>query len=51
MVTLKDIAEEAHVSLMTVSNVVNGKYSKVSKERLKEIQWRSFCAVSETKTP
>ena len=38
MVTLKDIAEEAHVSLMTVSNVVNGKYSKVSKERLKEIQ-------------
>ena len=38
MVTLKDIAEEAHVSLMTVSNVVNGKYSKVSKEKLKEIQ-------------
>ena len=38
MVTLKDIAEEAHVSLMTVSNVVNGKYGKVSKEKLKEIQ-------------
>ncbi len=38
MVTLKDIAEEAHVSLMTVSNVVNGKHNKVSKEKLKEIQ-------------
>lgn len=38
MVTLKDIAEEAHVSLMTVSNVVNGKYNKVSKEKVKEIQ-------------
>ena len=38
MVTLKDIAEEAHVSLMTVSNVVNGKYNKVSKEKLEEIQ-------------
>lgn len=38
MVTLKDIAEEAHVSLMTVSNVVNGKYNKVSKEKVREIQ-------------
>ncbi|GAB3999447.1 hypothetical protein GCM10029992_28240 [Glycomyces albus] len=29
-VTLKDIAEEAGVSLMTVSNVVNGKKARVS---------------------
>ena len=35
---MKDISEEAHVSLMTVSNVVNGKYGKVSKGKLKEIQ-------------
>ena len=38
MVTLKDIAKEANVSLMTVSNVVNGNFSKVSKEKCKEIQ-------------
>lgn len=40
MVTLKDIAKEAGVSVMTVSNVVNGNRSKVSKEnarRIKEI--------------
>ncbi len=38
MVTLKDIAAEAKVSVMTVSNVVNGKLSKVSKEKADEIQ-------------
>lgn len=32
MVTLKDIAKEAGVSVMTVSNIVNGNYTKVSKE-------------------
>ncbi len=40
MVTLKQIAEEAGVSVMTVSNVINKKYSKVSPEtvaRVKEI--------------
>ena len=31
MVTLKDIAQEANVSVMTVSNFVNGNLSKVSK--------------------
>ena len=28
--TLKDIAEKAGVSMMTVSNVINGKTSRVS---------------------
>jgi LacI family transcriptional regulator len=37
MITLKEIAEEAGVSLMTVSNVVNGKISKVSKEKREQI--------------
>jgi len=40
MVTLKDIAKEAGVSVMTVSNVVNGNLSKVSPqnaERIKKI--------------
>lgn len=32
MVTLKDIAAEAGVSIMTVSNVINGKTAKVSEE-------------------
>lgn len=39
-VTLKDIAEEAGVSLMTVSNVVNGKKARVSeatRERILQI--------------
>ena len=34
MATLKDIAKEAGVSVMTVSNVINGNYSKVSKETI-----------------
>ncbi len=38
MITLKDIAEKANVSVMTVSRVVNGNYSKVSKETAKKIQ-------------
>lgn len=38
MVTLKDIAQEAGVSIMTVSNVVNGNLSKVSKENAQLIQ-------------
>lgn len=38
MVTLKDIAREAGVSVMTVSRVVNGQYSKVSEENIRKIQ-------------
>ena len=38
MVTLKDIAKEANVSLMTVSNVINGNLHKVSKEKAELIQ-------------
>lgn len=38
VVTLKDIAQEANVSVMTVSNVVNGNLSKVSKEKAAQIQ-------------
>lgn len=38
MVTLKDIAREAGVSVMTVSNVVNGNLSKVSKENAQRIR-------------
>lgn len=38
MVTLKDIAKEAGVSVMTVSNVVNGNLAKVSKENAERIQ-------------
>lgn len=30
--TIKDIAQQAHVSMMTVSNVINGKEGRVSKE-------------------
>ncbi|MCI1209740.1 MAG: LacI family transcriptional regulator [Treponema sp.] len=30
--TIKDIARQAHVSMMTVSNVINGKEGRVSKE-------------------
>ena len=42
--TLKDIAEEAGVSVMTVSNVLNGKSSRTSattKERVLEIAKRN----------
>lgn len=38
MVTLKDIAAEAGVSVMTVSRVVNGKFSKVSDSNIHKIQ-------------
>jgi len=38
MVTLKDIAKEAGVSVMTVSRVVNKCYSKVSDENTAKIQ-------------
>ena len=37
MVTLKDIAREAGVSVMTVSNVVNGNFSKVSPKNAERI--------------
>lgn len=38
MVTQKDIAREAGVSSVTVSNVINGNYHKVSEENIKRIQ-------------
>lgn len=38
MVTLKDIAAEAGVSIMTVSNVINGNHSKVSQKNMEKIQ-------------
>lgn len=38
MITLKDIAAEAGVSVMTVSRVVNGQFSKVSDGNIKKIQ-------------
>ncbi|MCE5342240.1 MAG: LacI family transcriptional regulator [Eubacteriales bacterium] len=38
MVTLKDIAREANVSVMTVSNVVNGKLGKVSAQKAEMIR-------------
>ena len=38
MVTLKDIAKEAGVSVMTVSRVVNKRYSEVSDENIEKIQ-------------
>jgi LacI family transcriptional regulator len=37
-ITLKDIAEEAGVSLMTVSNVVNGNRAKVSAATIARVQ-------------
>ncbi len=38
MITQKDIAREAGVSVMTVSRVVNGQYKKVSRENIEKIQ-------------
>ncbi|MCL2243941.1 MAG: LacI family transcriptional regulator [Treponema sp.] len=38
MVTLKDIADEAGVSIATVSNVINGNLSKVSNDNAKRIR-------------
>ncbi|MDD4112987.1 MAG: LacI family DNA-binding transcriptional regulator [Herbinix sp.] len=38
MATLKDIAKEAGVSVMTVSRVVNKRYSEVSEENIEKIQ-------------
>lgn len=38
MVTLKDIAQEAGVSVMTVSRVVNQRYQEVSEKNIKKIQ-------------
>lgn len=37
MVTLKDIAEEANVTVMTVSNVINGRSHKVSQETIQRV--------------
>ena len=36
-VTLKDIAEKAGVSMMTVSNVINGKHSRVSAATIEKV--------------
>lgn len=38
MITLQQIADEAGVSRMTVSNVINGKFDKVSSQKLELIQ-------------
>jgi LacI family transcriptional regulator len=38
MTTLRDVAEEAGVSIMTVSNVINGRRSKVSPATIDRIQ-------------
>lgn len=38
MVTLKDIAKEAGVSVMTVSRVINKRYTEVSEENITKIQ-------------
>lgn len=38
MATLKDIAAEAGVSIMTVSNVINGKFSRVSPKTVEIIR-------------
>lgn len=38
MVTLKEVAKEAGVSVMTISNIVNGNLSKVSKKNAERIQ-------------
>ncbi len=38
MVTMKDIAKELGVSVMTVSRVVNGQYSKVSEDNIIKVK-------------
>ena len=38
MVTLKDIAKEANVSVTTVSNVIHGNYKKVAPETVEKIK-------------
>ncbi|HEX2985724.1 MAG TPA: LacI family DNA-binding transcriptional regulator [Caproiciproducens sp.] len=38
MATLKDIAAEAGVSIMTVSNVINGNYDRVSEKNIQKIK-------------
>ena len=35
--TLKDIAEKAGVSMMTVSNVINGKHQRVSPRTIEKV--------------
>ncbi|MFC6091270.1 LacI family DNA-binding transcriptional regulator [Saccharothrix lopnurensis] len=37
-VTLKDIAEEAGVSIMTVSNVINGRHARVSADTVERVR-------------
>lgn len=37
MITLRDIAQEAGVSAVTVSNVINGKHSRVSKSTIEKV--------------
>lgn len=38
MITLKDIAREAGVSTVSVSNVINGNYKKVSQETIEKVE-------------
>ena len=38
MKTLKEIAQAAGVSMATVSNVINGNYSRVSSDTVERIQ-------------
>ena len=38
MVTIKDIAREANVSVMTVSRVINGNHQKVSEKTAKKVK-------------
>lgn len=38
MITIKDIAKEANVTPTTVSNVINGNHSKVSKKTIEKVQ-------------
>lgn len=38
MVTIKDIAKEANVSVMTVSRVINGNHQKVSEKTTKKVK-------------